>query len=375
MFALMISFFACRKEKFGINTQLNAFKYDDFWSVSKGTPLTNTFITKIKSSKNAKSFEAYISEIGKPQWDHSMEYTTGTNLRTVTLPVIDEANQTTTAIIIVGFFEDDYKYNTVLRRSYYSKGKTLINQEQWQELFAGWDNEVFNKNTLPGKTISFKNNFSNQKSIQTKAWATEQIGTQAATVCVGEGEAQECGTTYYPIYGYVWVEDGGGSSSGGSSSGGSGTSSSAGPPTNNGNSSGYLDPNLAMICGYYDNIKVGNSYVGDVTNAGFVAHITTGGVSSSPNVSIGEMCFTVPASRGDINEATVSTAFTMAYNAALIQVDLGLRNGTILHNGYIIRRTFLAAVNSNLNVFSPGSSVIGSYCLNVPRTIAQRCLM
>lgn len=108
MLGLIVSFIACNKDSFDFDQSLNPKKIENFWEYTKDAPILNAAIIDLQSNKNAKSFEAYISEIGRPLWNASKEFTDSVGISTLLVPVTDKNQQLTTALIIFRYMANNY---------------------------------------------------------------------------------------------------------------------------------------------------------------------------------------------------------------------------------------------------------------------------
>jgi hypothetical protein len=139
-----------------------------------------------------------------------------------------------------------------------------------------------------------------------------------------------------------------------------------------------INLNNATICGYYSNIEIGGSFGGEVSGLSFVAQVYENG-SRTQNipVTLGTVCFDIPSYTvfgNQVNDATASTAFVLAYNAALEQVMILIQIDPLMRNSVSIRSTMKDLITINLNAYRSGSTLSTGPCAsNYPITPARYC--
>lgn len=224
---LLFVTYACKRDS--IN---DIFEPDDetnvaeFWNHTKTAPILKSAIKDLRLNKNSKSLVSYISKIGRPAWDKSTEFRDVNKANTLLVPIVDDNKKLTAGLLVVSYKGNYYQYHTVLKGRY-PKGKNLLSHQQWEELFAALDKELFGK----GKSRGFV-----KERRRTNGMVHGVVGFWCYYACKGDGNGNcvpgtETDTTCEPEYGWYWVDDEGGSgseASGGSPGSGGGTESGGG---------------------------------------------------------------------------------------------------------------------------------------------------
>lgn len=223
--------------------------------------------------------------------------------------------------------------------------KEQIQLEVWNYIFAGFDKQVYNKNTLSNKIITFLNPNSiipSFKDPTTKAWIQQQIGTIPAEACGADPSTGEefCEITYLPLYGFVWVED----NNGNTSSNGEGTSSNGTPGGSNtggGVNAAIIDFSFASFA--FTNTSI---YFQEAGVRGIRIKIIDSRNSYAKSITMPTLVFGLPTFLEPWEAAEFAAS---CVNLASDQVFGLYRSGT-MPNDPVIQNYFIETLRSKLSI-------------------------
>ncbi|MFD2588426.1 hypothetical protein ACFSQJ_15930 [Croceitalea marina] len=136
-----------------------------------------------------------------------------------------------------------------------------------------------------------------------------------------------------------------------------------------------------LLCGSYNWRSVGASNVANITGARIIGSYRESAIFGRAvdfNITFPNMCVTIPKYRwyngkkSLVTQAQATGKFNLAWRAALFSTRVELGNSNPGVKG--VEALFIANLNLNLKILSPGSSVINRFCSGtIPNSRAKHC--